>query len=169
MGRPDARRSRRPGVVACRTPRHSRSSRNRASGGDVSSTAGVIPTSHPPDGNRRVCGPSGDAVIHSLHGIVPPAMQTSLVRRQRRRRLGDRRRPRGSGAARAAAVALPLLLFSILLLLGATGAMASVAGYTYLAKDLEDPKQALDRLDFTQQTAVYDRTGEVLLAKLGDD
>jgi len=47
--------------------------------------------------------------------------------------------------------------------------MASVAGYTYLAKDLEDPKQALDRLDFTQQTAVYDRTGEVLLAKLGDD
>ena len=47
--------------------------------------------------------------------------------------------------------------------------MASVAGYTYLAKDLEDPKQALDRLDFTQQTAVYDRTGDFLLAKLGDD
>ena len=96
-------------------------------------------------------------------------MQTSLVRRQRRRRLGDKRRPRGSGAAKVAAVALPLLLFTVLLLLGTTGALASVAGYTYLAKDLEDPKAALDKLDFTSQSAVYDRTGKVLLAKLGDD
>jgi membrane peptidoglycan carboxypeptidase len=96
-------------------------------------------------------------------------MQTSLVRRQRRRRLGDKRRPRGSGAAKAAAVALPLILFAILLMLGATGALASVAGYTYLAKDLEDPKQALDKLGFTEQTALFDRTGEVQLAMLGDD
>ncbi|MEO5964796.1 MAG: transglycosylase domain-containing protein, partial [Candidatus Limnocylindrales bacterium] len=96
-------------------------------------------------------------------------MQTSLARRQRRRRLGDKRRPRGSGAAKVAAVALPLILFSLLLLLGATGALASVAGYTYLAKDLADPKQALDQLGFTEQTAIFDRTGVVQLAKLGDD
>ncbi|HEY3335728.1 MAG TPA: transglycosylase domain-containing protein [Candidatus Limnocylindrales bacterium] len=83
--------------------------------------------------------------------------------------MGEKRRPRGSGAVRAAAIALPLLLFGVLLLLGTTAALASVAGYTYLAKDLEDPKAALEKINFTSQSVVYDRTGEVLLAKLGDD
>ena len=97
-------------------------------------------------------------------------MQTSL-RRQRRRRLGDRRRPRGNGAnaAKAVAVAIPLFLFLVIALLGVAGASASVAAYTYLSRDLEDPKQALDDLGFTQQTTVYDRTGDVQLARLGDD
>ncbi len=95
-------------------------------------------------------------------------MQTSLARRQRQRRLGNRR-PRGSGAVRAAAVAIPLFLFGTLVLLGAAGATAAVAGYSYLSKDLEDPQAALDQITFTTQSAVYDRTGEVLLAKLGDD
>ena len=96
-------------------------------------------------------------------------MQTSLVRRQRRRRLGEQRRPRGSGAAKIAAVILPLFLFLILAVAGATGATVAVAGYSYLAKDLTDPKQALDDLSFTEQTTVVDRTGKVQLAKLGDD
>ncbi len=96
-------------------------------------------------------------------------MQTSLSQRQRRRRLADRRRPRGSGAAKVAVVALPLLLFGTLFLLGAAGATASVAAYSYLAKDLQDPKAALDTITFTEQTKVYDRTGAVLLASLGDD
>jgi peptidoglycan glycosyltransferase len=95
-------------------------------------------------------------------------MRTSLARRQRRRR-ADVRRPRGNGAAKAVAVAVPLLLFAVIASLGATGATAAVAAYSYLAKDLDDPKKTLENLDFTQQTAVYDRTGEVLLAKLGDD
>ncbi len=97
-------------------------------------------------------------------------MQTSL-RRQRRRRLGDRRRPRGNGAnaAKAAAVAIPLFLFLVIALLGVAGATASVAAYTYLSRDLADPKQALDDLGFTQQTTVYDRSGDVQLARLGDD
>jgi membrane peptidoglycan carboxypeptidase len=95
-------------------------------------------------------------------------MQTSL-RRQRRRRLGERRRPRGNGAAKAAAVALPLFLFLTLFLLGVAGATASVAAYSYLAKDLADPQAALDELGFTQQTTIYDRSGDVQLAKLGDD
>jgi membrane peptidoglycan carboxypeptidase len=95
-------------------------------------------------------------------------MQTSLARRQRQRRLGNRR-PRGSGAVRAAAVAIPLFLFGTLVLLGVAGATAAVAGYSYLSKDLEDPQAALDQITFTTQSAVYDRTGEVLLAKLGDD
>jgi membrane peptidoglycan carboxypeptidase len=96
-------------------------------------------------------------------------MQTSLARRQRHRRLGDKRRPRGTGAVAVVAVALPLLLFVALLVVGAGGALASVAGYTYLAKDLEDPKEALDKLDFTSQSVVVDRSGKVQLAKLGDD
>ncbi len=97
-------------------------------------------------------------------------MQTSL-RRQRRRRLGDRSRPRGNGAtaAKAVVVAIPLILFTVIALLGVAGATASVAAYTYLARDLEDPKEALDDLGFTQQTAVYDRSGKVQLARLGDD
>ncbi len=95
-------------------------------------------------------------------------MQTSLARRQRQRRLGGRR-PRGSGAAQAVAITLPLFLFGTLVLIGAAGAMASVAAYQYLSKDLEDPQAALDTITFTSQSAVYDRSGKVLLAKLGDD
>ena len=97
-------------------------------------------------------------------------MQTSL-RRQRRRRLGDRSRPRGNGAnvAKAIAVAIPLFLFLILALVGVAGATASVAAYTYLSRDLADPKAALDDLGFTQQTTVVDRTGKVQLARLGAD
>ncbi len=96
-------------------------------------------------------------------------MQTSLARRQRQRRLGDRRRPRGSGAGRAAAVALPLFLFATLALLGVAGATGVVAGYSYLSRDLADPKSTLDQITFTQQTAIYDRTGQITLARLGDD
>jgi membrane peptidoglycan carboxypeptidase len=96
-------------------------------------------------------------------------MQTSLARRQRRRRSADRRRPRGTGAAVAAVIALPLFLFATLFLLGAAGATAAVAGYSFVSKDLPDPKQALEAIKFAQQTVVYDRTGEVQLAKLGTD
>ena len=96
-------------------------------------------------------------------------MPTSLARRQRRRRSAERRRPRGSGAARAAVIALPLLLFTTLLLLGAVGATASVAAYSFVSKDLPEPQKTLETIEFAQQTAVYDRTGEVRLAKLGSD
>ncbi len=86
-------------------------------------------------------------------------MQTSLVRRQRHRRLGGPApRRRGNGVIAIIAIALPLLMFVALLVLGAGGALASVAGYTYLAKDLEDPKEALDKLDFTSQSVVFDRS-----------
>ncbi len=96
-------------------------------------------------------------------------MQTSLSRRQRRRRLNDKRRPRGSGAAKYVAVALPLILFTTIALLGLAGATGAVAGYSYLARDLPDPQEALESINYDQQTGVYDRTGEVLLARLGSD
>ena len=96
-------------------------------------------------------------------------MKTSLARRQRQRRLGNKRRPRGSGAARAAVVALPLFLFATLMLVGLVGAAGAVAGYSYLSRDLQDPKSRLEAIEFSQQTTVYDRSGETVLARLGDD
>jgi membrane peptidoglycan carboxypeptidase len=96
-------------------------------------------------------------------------MQTSLSRRQRRRRLNDKRRPRGSGAAKYVALAIPLLLFTTIALMGVAGATTVVAGYSFLSKDLPDPKKALAAIDYDQQTAVWDRTGKVLLARLGSD
>jgi peptidoglycan glycosyltransferase len=95
-------------------------------------------------------------------------MQTSLTRRQRRR-LNDRRRPRGSGAAKYVAVAIPLIIFTAIALVGFAGATTVVAGYSFLSKDLPDPAEALEAIEYDQQTAVYDRTGKVLLARLGSD
>ncbi len=96
-------------------------------------------------------------------------MQTSLSRRQRRRRLNDRRRPRGSGAAKYLAVAIPLIIFTLIAMVGIAGATTVVAGYSYISKDLPDPKKALEAIVYDQQTAVYDRSGKVLLARLGSD
>jgi membrane peptidoglycan carboxypeptidase len=83
--------------------------------------------------------------------------------------MADRRRPRGTGAGRYVAVALPVFLFLILLMLGLAGATTVVAGYSYLSKDLPDPAKALESIVYDQQTAVWDRTGQVQLAKLGSD
>jgi membrane peptidoglycan carboxypeptidase len=70
---------------------------------------------------------------------------------------------------RYVAVALPLFLFLTLLLLGLAGATTVVAGYSFLSKDLPDPAKALEAIVYDQQTGVYDRTGQVLLARLGSD
>ena len=81
----------------------------------------------------------------------------------------DRRRPRGTGAAKYVAVAVPFFLFSTILLVGFVGATTVVAGYSYLSKDLPDPAKALEAIEYDQQTGVYDRSGDVLLARLGSD
>ncbi len=72
---------------------------------------------------------------------------------------------------RATLVAIPALLFGVFLLLGAGAAVAAVGTYQWLAQGLPDPSSALDpgKLTFTSQTVVYDRTGNVELAKLGTD
>jgi len=95
-------------------------------------------------------------------------MQTSLARRQRHRRR-EGRRPRGSGSGRAVAIALPLFLFAALFAVGLVGFSGTVAAYSYFAKDLPDPKTKLDEISFTQQSTIYDRSGEFVLARLGDD
>jgi membrane peptidoglycan carboxypeptidase len=93
-------------------------------------------------------------------------MQTSLARRQRHRRSG--RRPSGGGTARAVAIALPLFLFGTFVLVGVSGLVAVVAAYNHYAEGLPDPQAQLANLDFEQQTKIYDRTGDVELARFGD-
>ena len=113
---------------------------------------------------RTVHGPARAARSGSIrpHGIVPPAMQTSLARRQRRRRLDDRRRPRGSGAAKYVALAIPLFLFTTIALVGVAGATTRRSPATRTSpRTCPDPKKALEAIEFDQQTAVYDRTGKV--------
>ncbi len=96
-------------------------------------------------------------------------MQTSLARRQRQRRNGYRNRPKGHAAVAAGAIALPLFLFSTFLIVGFIGFAGAVSAYAYFAQGLDEPKQVLENLTFTQQSKVYDRSGDIELAKLGDD
>ncbi len=60
-----------------------------------------------------------------------------------------------------------LLLFGALTLLGAVGAGATVATYSGLMTDLPDPL-ILERIELPEQSIVYDRSGEVELARFGE-
>jgi membrane peptidoglycan carboxypeptidase len=95
-------------------------------------------------------------------------MQTTLARRQRHRRAINRR-PTGRGGSnvRRILIAIPVIVLLVALLVAGAGGLFTVAAYNYYAKDLPDPKAALNDLNFEQQTIVYDRTGEVELARLG--
>jgi len=95
-------------------------------------------------------------------------MRNSLARRQRHRRQGGRR-PRGNGVLKGTLVAIPIVVFSFFLLVGAGAAVAAVGAYQFMAQGLPDPSSALDAITFTSQTVVYDRTGNIELAKLGSD
>ncbi|MBA3876604.1 MAG: hypothetical protein C0498_06665 [Anaerolinea sp.] len=95
-------------------------------------------------------------------------MQTSLARRQRHRRNGAARRGRGGGSGRRAALAIPILLFGSFLALGAVAFVGAVSAYAYYSRDLLDPKKAFDDLGFDQPSIIYDRTGTVELARLGE-
>jgi membrane peptidoglycan carboxypeptidase len=110
----------------------------------------------------------GGQDLHGAYGIVAADMQTSLLRRQRHRRNGAARRGRGGGAARRAALAVPLLLFSSFLALGAVLFVAAVSAYAYYSRDLADPSTLFQDLSFEQPSIVYDRTGQVELAKFGE-
>jgi membrane peptidoglycan carboxypeptidase len=117
------------------------------------------------------------AAVHPFPGRgsareAPAVIGTHAARALRqRRRLRAGRHTGGSAAARAVALVLSFLLLGSVLFFGAAGGAGAVAvaGYVYFSKDLPDPRQTLEALVFTQQTKVYDRTGEVLLASLGTD
>ncbi|MEX1171801.1 MAG: transglycosylase domain-containing protein [Chloroflexota bacterium] len=95
-------------------------------------------------------------------------MQTTLARRQRHRR-AMQRRPQGQGGAiiRRILIAIPIIVVLLAMVTAGTGALFTVAAYNYYAQGLPDPEEALANLDFDQQTLVYDRTGQVELARLG--
>ena len=60
-----------------------------------------------------------------------------------------------------------VLLLSSGLLVG-TGVVFGVGAYNHYAAGLPDPVAALTNIDFEQQTVLWDRTGKVVLARLGD-
>jgi membrane peptidoglycan carboxypeptidase len=95
-------------------------------------------------------------------------MQTSLARRQRHRRSLDRERPRGSSAVRRVAIAIPILLFTVFLMVGLAGVIGVAAAYNHYSQGLPDPRDTLSNLTFDQQTVVTDRSGKVKLASLGE-
>ena len=95
-------------------------------------------------------------------------MQTSLARRQRHRRGIRRGRPRGSSNVRRVLIAIPILLLTVFVLVGAAGMVAAAAAYNYYSQGLPDPKDTLSNLSFDQQTTIVDRTGKIVLAKLGE-
>ena len=96
-------------------------------------------------------------------------MQTTLARRQRRRR-ALQRRPQG----RAGTTIGQILLVMFIALradhrdLAGAGALVAVGAYNHYAEGLPDPVTALTNIDFEQQTVLYDRTGKIELARLGD-
>ncbi|MFL5678619.1 MAG: transglycosylase domain-containing protein [Chloroflexota bacterium] len=96
-------------------------------------------------------------------------MQTSLARRQRHRRALQRRPPGRTGTA-IGRVLLALLVVLIAAggLLAGSGAVVAMGAYNYYAAGLPDPVAALTNIPFEQQTIIYDRTGKVELARLGD-
>ncbi len=92
-------------------------------------------------------------------------MQTSLARRQRRRRNGSGQRPSsGRRAVAGVAVAIPLFLFASFLVAGLVGFVGVVGAFSYYSQGLPDPKQVFTDIHFDEETRVLDRSGKVLLA-----
>src|SRR6478735_3392117 len=96
-------------------------------------------------------------------------MQTSLARRQRHRR-ALQRRPTGRTGTNIGQVLLVLLVVLVAAggLLAGSGAVVAMGAYNYYAAGLPDPVAALTNIPFEQQTIIYDRTGKIELARLGD-
>ena len=96
-------------------------------------------------------------------------MQTSLARRLRHRRALQRRPPGRAGKIFGSFVLIVLVVFLATGgLLTAAGVVAGVSAYNYYAQGLPDPVSTLTNIEFEQQTVLYDRTGTIVLARLGD-
>jgi membrane peptidoglycan carboxypeptidase len=96
-------------------------------------------------------------------------MQTSLARRERRRRNGIASRRRGGGSGSRVAVVLPLMLLGTFFVLSLVTFVGAVQVYSSYSRDLQDPRQLLQNIDFNQQTILYDKTGTVQLAAYGSE
>ena len=91
-------------------------------------------------------------------------MQTSLARRQRRRRNGAGRRSSADPNVARVAIALPIFLFASFLVAGVVGFAGAVTAFSYYSQGLPNPKDVFSNLDFNQATTVLDRSGKVQLA-----
>ena len=96
-------------------------------------------------------------------------MQTSLTRRRRRRRNGNGPATSRAGAAGRFAVILPMLLLGSFVLVGVVTFVGAVDIYATYSRDLGDPKEILQSIDFNQQTVLLDRTGTIQLAAFGSE
>jgi penicillin-binding protein 1A len=94
-------------------------------------------------------------------------MQTSLARRERRRRNGNARRGGGPGS-RIASI-LPIFLLGTFFVFGGVTFVGAVQVYNSYSAGLTDPRQALDNINYNQQTVLYDKTGTVQLAAFGSE
>jgi penicillin-binding protein 1A len=96
-------------------------------------------------------------------------MQTSLARRQRHRLAKTGSNRSGGGAGRTVAAILPLFMLGMFVTTGFIGVGAAVDVYSTYSQNLTDPKDALEGLNFNQQTVLYDRTGTTQLAAFGSE
>ncbi len=104
--------------------------------------------------------------MHGTYAIVATAMQTSLARRQRRRRNGSDHRSSGNSNVARIAIALPVFLFASLLVAGVVGFAGAVMAFTYYSQGLPDPKDVFNNLSFSQETRILDRSGKVQLGNV---
>lgn len=74
------------------------------------------------------------------------------------------RSPRGPRRRRSIAARVALGVFALLVLGSEAGATVGVAGFVALSRDLENPR-ALERIEFPEQSIIYDWTGETELAR----
>jgi penicillin-binding protein 1A len=96
-------------------------------------------------------------------------MQTSLARRQRHRRALGRRPATRRGTTAATVIGATLGAFLIgSFVVGFVGLLVLVGAYNSYAAGLPEPAAAIEAIEFEQQTIVYDRTGEIELARLGE-
>ena len=110
--------------------------------------------------------------VHAPYAIVRPLMQTSLARRQRHRRGAASAAREGRGGTTVGQVA-PRRSSSSSLVLVLPRPVAGLVGRRGRVQPLRrracpTRRRRSTNLDFDQQTVVYDRTGKVELARLGD-
>ena len=76
-------------------------------------------------------------------------------------------KPRAKRRGIGPAATMGLVLFGALVLAGLTGAGVALSTYISISKDLPPP-QALEAIELPEQSVVYDRTGEIELARFGE-